>query len=106
MKKFLSLFGLLSFMSVVVYADTSSTLDLARKYEGNFYKYHCSGDWCPISEAGVVLGDAEKLESYVNISYYVNTDEDYVIQFYNDESNMSYAIWEKDNLSTITSSKY
>lgn len=106
MKKLLILVCILCLIPITVFADTDSTMNLAKKYEGNFYQFHCDGGWSPISEAGMILGEPQDLKAFVNISYYVNPDENYIIQFYNDDSNMSYAVWQDCDLSTMYSSKY
>lgn len=89
-----------------VNADTNSNLEMAKKYEGNFYKYHTSGDWNIFSDNGVDLGEPEPLSSDVSIEYYVNPEEDYIIQYYEDDSNMSYAIWKDNTVEFLSSSAY
>lgn len=91
---------------LTVSAGIESNLANAQQYAGNFYKYHTEGDWSIFSDLGVSLGEAVPLFENVQISYYVNPDEDYVIQYYRDESNMTYAIWQDNTVSLLSSSKY
>lgn len=98
------LFSTFSVLSIS--ADINSNLAMAKQYEGNFYQYHTSGDWYIFSEEGVSLGEAIPLQEDIHISYYINKDEDYVIQYYKDDNNMSYAIWRNDTIEFLSCSKY
>lgn len=102
----LSLLLLLTVLPINTNADVNSNLAIAKQYEGNFYKYHTSGDWNIFSDSGVSLGEVIPLSENVQISYYVNADEDYVIQYFKDDNNMSYAIWKNDTVESLSCSKY
>ena len=97
---------LLLVLPISTNADINSNLTIAKQYEGNFYKYHTSGDWYIFSDLGVSLGDIVPLSESVDISYYVNPDEGYVIQYYKDDNNMSYAVWYNDTVESLSCSKY
>lgn len=94
------------YLCVIADAGVDDNLSMAKKYEGNFYNYHTSGDWNIYSDNGVNLGTAIPLtDDSVKIEYYINADENYVIQYYKDDYIMSYAVWQNDTVKEISSSR-
>lgn len=92
--------------SMIVSADTVSDLDTAKQYEGNFYSYHKYGDWDIFSDNGVSLGEPESIaDPSIKLSYYVNEDDGYIIQYYKDETVMSYAVWKDGTVEALDCSR-
>lgn len=93
---------------IIVDADVTSDLELAKQYEGTFYSYAKSGDWYPFSENGVVLGVAKESQvpNGTEVKYYINQDENYILQYVDINGDKAYAVWRNNTLEELSSSKY
>lgn len=76
-------------------SDLNKSLEMAKKYETNFYNHYLNGTWYVFSDDGVDLGDVIGLNipSNVRIKYYVNEKDGTVIQYYDSGFSMAYVVW-------------
>lgn len=107
--KYLFLIILFSLFSYnYCYGSVENNLKIAKIYEGNFYSHYLNQDWCPFSDDGCNLGEplsGIEIPSDLNIEYYKNNEEDYIIQYLRTDYNMCIAIWKNGELETLLSSK-
>ena len=104
---FLLIINLCSNLLISHASNNDDNYNLAKTYEGSFYKYLDRGEWYPFSEDGVILGEPEEyIPNDFDIEYYINDEEGYVMQFGIVDDNMGYAIWKDNTLVSISNSKY
>ena len=88
-------------------SSTDKSLDIAKRYEGNFYNHCLFGNWYVFSDKGVSLGDPIDMNIPSNsIKYYINEDEGYIIQYYESLDNIVYGVWHNGTLIELSSSRY
>lgn len=112
MRKFL--FLLCCSLCLVCTSDISAStqidrnMDIAKEYEGNFYKFFLDGEWYVFNDFGTDLGDPinYSIPDSVSIRYYINKDDGYVIQYYETLDNIAYGVWKGGTLVSLSSSKY